>query len=92
MLNEELVDRALDAAIDKRRVEEEAEYLSESFSAFIPAAWPALKPEDHYLHNWHIEAIAELLDAVTRGEITRAQVWVPPVSMKTMIVSVLWPA
>ena len=51
MLNEELVDRALDAAIEKRRIEEEAEYLSESVSAFIPAAWPALKPEDDYLHN-----------------------------------------
>ena len=55
-------------------------------------AWPAMKPDDDYLHNWHIDAICEHLEAVTRGEITRLQVWVPPVSMKTLLVSVMWPA
>jgi len=89
---EDVLDLALELSIEKKRYEEEAEYLSESFAAFIPAAWPALKPEDEYLHNWHIDALAEHLDAVSRGEITRLQVWVPPVSMKTMVVSVLWPA
>ena len=78
---EEVLDLALDLSIEKKRYEEEAEMLSESFAAFIPAAWPALKPEDEYLHNWHIDAMAEHLDAVSRGEITRLQVWVPPVSM-----------
>ena len=55
-------------------------------------AWPALKPDDDFLWNWHIDAICEHLEAVTRGEITRLQVWVPPVSMKTLLVSVMWPA
>ena len=45
-----------------------------------------------YHHNWHIDAICEKLEAVTRGEIQRLQVWVPPGSMKTGTVSVFWHA
>lgn len=81
-----------DQILDKRRVEEEAERLSDSFVDFVRAAWPSIKPDDAYLHNWHIDAVSEHLEAVTRGEITRLQVWVPPVCMKTLLVSVLWPA
>jgi predicted phage terminase large subunit-like protein len=77
---------------DRRQREEEAEQYSESLSDFVKAAWPSLKPDDPYLHNWHIDAICEHLEAVTRGEITRLQIWVPPVSMKTLLVSVMWPA
>jgi predicted phage terminase large subunit-like protein len=58
----------------------------------VREAWPALKPDDDFLWNWHIDAICEHLEAVTRGEITRLQVWVPPVSMKTLLVSVMGPA
>ena len=78
--------------LDRRQIEEEAEALSQDFSAFVKAAWPSLKPDDPYLHNWHVDAICEHLEAVSRGEITRLQVWVPPVSMKTLLVSVMWPA
>jgi len=92
LISEELVDRALDQAIERKRFAEEAEALSLSLREFVREAWPALKPEDEYLHNWHVDAICEHLEAVTRGEITRLQVWVPPVSMKTMLVSVMWPA
>jgi len=42
--------------------------------------------------NWHIVAICQHLEAVTRGDITRLLVNVPPGSSKSMIVSVLWPA
>ena len=92
LLSEDLVDRALERAIEIKRLQEEAEHLADCLVDFVRAAWPALKPEDEYMHNWHIDAVCEHLDAVSRGEITRLQVWVPPVSMKTMIVSVLWPA
>ena len=82
----------IDSILDRRQIEEEAQELSANFSAFVKAAWPSLKPDDDYLHNWHVDAIAEHLEAVSRGEITRLQVWVPPVSMKTLLVSVMWPA
>ena len=84
----EIVERAL----TERRLQDEAEALKLSLKQFVVAAWPALKPDDAYLHNWHLDAICEHLEAVTRGEITRLQVWVPPVSMKTLLVSVMWPA
>lgn len=82
----------IDSELERRQIEEEAEALSASFPDFVREAWPALKPEDDYLHNWHIDAICEHLEAVSRGEITRLQVWVPPVCMKTLLVSVMWPA
>jgi predicted phage terminase large subunit-like protein len=44
------------------------------------------------VHGWHVEAICAHLEAVTRGEITRLLINVPPGSMKSLLVSVLWPA
>ena len=55
-------------------------------------AWPTLKPEERYQHNWHIEAICEHLEAVSAGEINRLQIWIPPGMMKTTMVSVFWHA
>lgn len=80
--------------LQDRQVTEEAERLSGpgSFIRFVKAAWPVIKSEVSYSHNWHIDAIGEHLEAVTAGEIKRLQVWVPPVSMKSLLVSVLWPA
>jgi predicted phage terminase large subunit-like protein len=83
---------ALDQLLDKRRVQEEAESLALSFREFVPEAWKVLKPDTDYKHNWHIDAICEHLEAVTRREINHLQIWMPPVSMKTLLVSVMWPA
>jgi predicted phage terminase large subunit-like protein len=63
-----------------------------SLSHFVQRAWPHLKPEDKYIHNWHIDAVAEKLEAISRQEIYRLLVWLPPGAMKSMLVSVLWPA
>ena len=82
----------IDRELDERKIAEEAESLSLSLRDFVRESWPALKPDDTFLHNWHLDAVCEHLEAVTRGEITRLQVWVPPVSMKTLLVSVMWPA
>lgn len=78
----------------ERQIAEEAAALSRpgSFARFIKAAWPQIKKEEPYRHNWHVDAYAEHLEAVSAGEIKRLQVWVPPQSMKSMTVSVLWPA
>lgn len=51
-----------------------------------------LEPTTPYVHNWHIEAICEHLEAVSRGEIVRLLINVPPGTMKSLLVSVLWPA
>ena len=58
---------------------------------FIRRAWPTIEPGTPYLHNWHIDAIAEYLEAVTRGEIKRLLINMPPRYMKSIAVSVMWP-
>lgn len=80
----------------KREVESDRELLSAdrhgSLPDFITAAWPQLKPMEEYQDNWHIHAVCERLEAVTRGQIKRLQVWLPPGMAKTGVMSVFWPA
>lgn len=77
---------------ERRKQEYESAEFSRSLVAFSQGAWPILNPRREYHHNWHIDAICAHLMAVTFGHITRLQVWVTPGSMKSLNVSVLWPA
>lgn len=63
-----------------------------SLKNFIAEAWHILEPTAVYVHNWHIDVICDHLEAVTRGEINRLLINVPPGTMKSLIVSVFWPA
>lgn len=58
---------------------------------FTKAAWPMIEPGREFKVNWHMEAIAEHLEAVSRGEIKRLCINVWPRSTKSTIVSVMWP-
>lgn len=69
----------------------ECELYRRSLSAFVRAAWPVLEPGTEFLANWHIDLIAEYLEAVTRGEVTRLVINMPPRYMKSLMVSVFWP-
>jgi predicted phage terminase large subunit-like protein len=62
-----------------------------SLSDFIRLGWPHIDPAK-YLSNWHIDAICEHLEAVSRGEIRNLIINVPPRHMKSLSVSVAWPA
>jgi len=42
--------------------------------------------------GWHIEAICDHLEAVTAGKIRYLLINIPPGTMKSLLVSVLWPA
>lgn len=42
--------------------------------------------------GWHIDAIAEHLEACTNGEIRRLVINIPPRHMKSLLVTVFWPA
>jgi len=44
---------------------------------YIKAAWPVIEPAP-FLPNWHIELIAEHLEAVTYGDIKRLLINLPP--------------
>lgn len=63
-----------------------------TLAGFVREAWHILEPEQDYVHNWHIDAICQHLEAVTDGRINRLLINVPPGSSKSLIVSVLWPA
>ncbi len=86
----------IEAELERRRtgrtLEQERELLAGSLSKFIGRAWTIVEPRARFVPGWHLDAIAEHLEAVTAGEIRRLQIWVPPGSMKSLTTSVFWPA
>ncbi len=66
--------------------------LRSSFTGFIEKAFASCNPGAPFLPNWHINLIAEYLDAVEKGEITRLIINMPPRSLKSLCVSIAWPA
>lgn len=58
---------------------------------FVKSSWPIIEPAERYKSNWHIDATSDHLEAVTRGEITRLIINIPPRYGKSTLVSVGWP-
>jgi predicted phage terminase large subunit-like protein len=63
-----------------------------SLRSFIKAAWPHVEPGVPYLHSWHIDAIADHLQALSERKIRRLIINISPRSAKSTLVSVIWPA
>jgi predicted phage terminase large subunit-like protein len=74
------------------RDEIDAELASRSFGEFVRQAWLVVEPSTPFVRGWHIDAIIEHLEAVTRGLIRNLLLNVPPRHMKSLLVSVFWPA
>ena len=74
----------LKAAIRKEKAER-------SLSEFIRQAWDVIEPGTAYIHNWHIDLIAEYLQAVNDGEIHRLLINMPPRHMKSIEATVCYP-
>jgi hypothetical protein len=65
----------------------------ETFPGFIKEAWPILEPATPLRWAWHMDAIADHLQAISNGTLNpRLIVNVSPGSSKSMLVSVLWQA
>ena len=75
--------------IDIKAVEHEL--CQRSFSHFIRRAWPHIIP-DRYIHNWHVDAMAEHFEAVADGQISRLLINVPPGTSKSTITGIMYPA
>jgi len=96
LLKDEFYERLLtliDERLDQGPVfdREAADRAERSLSEYVRQAWPIVEPGAEYLHNWHIDAIAECLEAVTAGQIRRLIINIPPRYMKSIAVSVMWP-
>ncbi len=61
-------------------------------SSFIKKSFTTVNPTADYLHNWHIDLIAEYLKACESGDIKRLIINIPPRYMKSISVTVGWPA
>jgi len=102
MLKAIRAERARRAAEQEReRLRNDAERIRErckTLSGFVREAWHVLEPTQPYVHGWHIDAICRHLEAITWGEFirmgleNRLLINVPPGTMKSLIVSVFWPA
>lgn len=64
----------------------------ESLMEFIKLTWSILEPGRTFVDGWAVHAICEHLEAVTRGEIRKLLINVPPGCMKSLTTNVFWPA
>src|SRR6266853_1026359 len=70
----------------------DSEFATRRLGEFVRQAWAVVEPSTPFVFGWHIDAIIEHLEAVTRGEIRNLLINVPPRHMKSLLVSVFWPA
>src|SRR5215471_2016411 len=74
------------------RAEIEREQATRSLREFVRQAWRIVEPSTPFVPGWHIDAIIDHLEAVSRGQIRNLLINVPPRHMKSLLVSVFWPA
>lgn len=79
----------LDAVAQRRLLDA---LLRQSFAAFAEKTFGTLSPGEPFLPNWHVALICDRLERVRRGEIKRLIINLPPRSLKSLLVSVAFPA
>lgn len=78
--------------IDNATAEKYDAQTAKNFSWFIGRTLLTADPGAQFQSNWHIDLIAEYLEAARRGEITRLIINMPPRALKSQCVSIAWPA
>lgn len=68
-----------------------AERCERDFSVFLRNAWSSVDSAQ-YMHNWHIDAIADHLMALIDGDIRKLLITIPPRCAKTMSAAIAFPA
>lgn len=76
----------------KKRDERKKQSSQGGLIEFVRYFWDVLEPQTPLIDGWALEAICEHLEAVTRGEINRLLINVPPGFMKSLLTDVFWPA
>jgi predicted phage terminase large subunit-like protein len=65
--------------------------IDRSLYHFMAAAWDKVE-KGKFMGGWHLEAIAEHLEAVFKGQIKRLIINIPPRTGKSLVVGVFWPS
>ncbi len=89
---EELLGELEDA--DKILLKLERDRLKRSLYAFLQEAWAIVEPSQDFVTNWHIEVMCQVLQDITTGKEPRNR-WIfniSPGTMKSLLISVIWPA
>lgn len=76
----------------KRRTARKAQEGEGGLLEFVRYFWHVLEPETPLVEGWPLVTICEHLEAVTRGEVTRLLINVPPGFMKSLLTDVFWPS
>ncbi len=87
-----IVPGATDPRTDPDNIRAFDALMRTSFSFFTRRVFMELNPGTDYQHNWHVDLMCEYLDAVMNGEIRRLLITIPPRYMKSIVVSVAFPA
>lgn len=66
--------------------------LRNDLSSFIHKVFTSINPGAEYESNWHIDLLAEYLNEVQSGRIKRLIINIPPRTLKSVCISVAWPA
>lgn len=66
--------------------------LREDFVSFLNKTFAEVSGGDQFLGNWHIDSIAWELKQIQDGNNTRLIVTMPPRYLKSIAISVAWPA
>lgn len=71
---------------------QQAQTAQKSLRQFIKSAWGIVEPSRPCVWNWHIDAVCEHLEAVSKRQIRKLIINIPRRHMKSLAVSVFWPA
>jgi len=68
-----------------------AEQARRSLRVFVREAWRLVEPDTPFVPNWHLDAICDHLEAVTKGDIPKLLINIPPGCAKSLLVA-FWAA
>jgi predicted phage terminase large subunit-like protein len=77
-------------SFEQEKIERDREHVRKhGLHGFIECAWSQIEP-GVFVDNWHIAELCTHLEAVSRGDILRLVVNVPPGAMKSLATCVFW--
>lgn len=83
---------ALNERLRRKRMALADKAADDFYTFFRYFAWPVLEPATEYVDNWHVHAMCEHLQAITRGDLKRLLISIPFRMLKSTVVSQAWPA